>query len=239
MVRTRARGAARQHRRRTGRGARAPGKAAWRRRRGPSPAGRLRLRRHGRLRAARRAGRTQIHPRRGRHRRRQDARLYRPGQPLGREEPGSGLDQHLHAKPPAPDRYRARPPFPRSGQEREQGGGPQGPRKLSLPAEPRGSGQPPDRPGQGSHRPWPDGALGGQHAGRRHDRRRFSRLAFTTSGICPHPWPCRQARRMHLFVLPPLPQMLHREDGAAREKGRDRRRQPRPGDDPSGARRSR
>ena len=44
---------------------------------------------------------------------------------------------------------------------------------------------------------------------------------------------------MRLFGLPPLPQMLHREDGAAREKGRDRRRQPRPGDDPGGARRSR
>ena len=38
---------------------------------------------------------------RGRHRRRQDAGLYRAGQPVGREEPGRGLDLDLHPQPAA------------------------------------------------------------------------------------------------------------------------------------------
>ena len=47
--------------------------------------------------------------------------------------------------------------------------------------------------------------------------------------------PRRPARRMHLFRLPALPQLLHRAHHPARAAGRDRHRQPCAGDDPGGA----
>ena len=46
---------------------------------------------------------------RGRHRHRQDARLPRPSQRLGPEEPRHGVGQHLHPPPAAPDRRRDSP----------------------------------------------------------------------------------------------------------------------------------
>ena len=66
--------------------------------------GRLRRGRRRRLRAARNPRRPASRAGRGRHRNRQDARLPRACQPVGRKEPRQRVDQHLHPPPAAPDR---------------------------------------------------------------------------------------------------------------------------------------
>ena len=67
--------------------------------------------------------------------------------------------------------------YPDPGEEGAQGRGAQGAGELSLPAEPRGGGARPGDAAAGCGGARADGALGAGDARRRHDRRRFSRLA--------------------------------------------------------------
>ena len=76
--------------------------------------------------------------RRGRDRGRQDAWLHRAGKPVGREEPGLGVDLDLYPQPADPDRRRTRPALPRPGAEAPPRRRPQGAREFPLPAELRG-----------------------------------------------------------------------------------------------------
>ena len=76
--------------------------------------GGLRVGRRRSLRPARRRRRAAFRAGRGGHRRRQDAGLYRAGQPVGRDQRRAGLDFHLHPQPAAPDRRRARPALSRT-----------------------------------------------------------------------------------------------------------------------------
>ena len=102
-----------------------------------------------------------------------------------------------------------------------QGRAAQGPRELPVPAEPGGGGR---RPAQlqppYAHGAGPDGALGAPPPATATCR------AATSPAGCPI-WSAaaadhdagRPARRMHLFRLPALPQLLHREQ---RPRGRAR-----------------
>ena len=181
-----------------------------------------------------RGGQAQRRAGRGRHRRRQDPGLCRAGLAVGREERRAGLDLHLHPQPAAPDRPRARPAAPRFGREAPPGRDPQGPRELSLPAELPGSGDAHRARARERRRPRPAGALGAGQPRRRHDRRRPAGLAARPSGPRPHHAARRPARRMHLFGLRALPQVLRRTHDPPRAPGRHRDRQPRAGDDPGG-----
>ena len=216
------------------------GPAARPRRRGAARAGRVRRPGVRRVPAPGAQGRAPHRARRGRHRRRQDPRLHRPGQRLGREEPGSGVDQHVYPQPPAPVGFRVGPPVSGRGRKGGEGGRPQGPGELLLPAQFRRSGGPVARARR--HRRGglgADGALGPGQPRRRHGGRRLSGLA----GRSPRPradgGPHRQPRRVHLFGLRPLPEVLHRALDPAGPAGPDRRRQPRPGHGAGGARRRR
>ena len=176
---------------------------------------------------------------RSRDRRRQDAGLCRPGEPVGREERRAGLDRDLHPQPAAPDRQRARPAAPRFGREAPPRGDPQGPRKLSLPAELPGGGDA-HRPGaRERRRPRPAGALGAGQPRRRHDRRRPARLAARPAGPGPHHPPRRPPRRMHLLGLRALQEVLRRAHHPPRPPGRHRDRQPCAGDGAGGDGRAR
>ena len=192
-----------------------------------------------RVRAAPANRRTRGGHRRGRHGRRQDAGLHRAGQPVGREEQGSGLDQHLHPQPPAPGRPGTRPPGARPGRQARARRRAQGPRELRLPAQSRRGRQHRRRPAQRGDPPGPRRPLGRGHPRRRHDRRRLPGLARGAAGRRPHPRPRRPARRVRPCRLPPLPEVLHRALHPPRALGRPRGRQPRARPDPDGARRRR
>ena len=106
---------------------------------------------------------------------------------------------------------------------------PQGPRELSLPAQPRrrDAGRL-CRPGGD---PRPAGrALGRLHPRRRHGRRRLARLAAEPVPPGRRDGADRPARRMRLCRLPALPPLLHRARRAGRARGRPRHRQPCAGD---------
>ena len=239
MVGIRARAAGWQHPRRGGRSAPSARRNPGRRRRA-SPAT-IGLRRGGerRLSPARPARRSARCSGGSRHRRRQDARLYRAGQPVGRKERRCGMDFDLHAQPPASDRLRARPAVPRPGGKDPPRCDAQGARELSLPAQLRGqcrgSADAPPRRG-GARAP---SALDRRDARRRHGGRRSSRLAARIGGPRANLGARRPARRMHPFRLPALSSLLHREKRAARPARAHRRCQPCAGDDPGGARRAR
>ncbi len=237
MGRAAARAAAGQPARRAARGPPAPCPADRRRSqhgRGAADPERLCVGRQPSFRAARAGGQAQRGAGRGRHRRRQDPGLCGPCLAVGGEERRAGVDRHLHPQPATPDRQRARPPAPRFGREAPPGGDPQGPRELSLPVELPGS--------RDAHRPRPRerrrlgpfSALGAGQPRRRHDRRRPAGLAARSSGPQPHHPPGRPARRVHLFGLRALPEVLRRAHHPPRPPGRHRDRQPRAGDDPGG-----
>ncbi len=229
---TAARAAALQPSGRAARGAPAAGPDGLGRRqhrRGAADTERLRLGRRPGLRAARARGPAQRRAGRGRHGRRQDPGLCRAGEPVGREERRAGLDRHLHPQPAAPDRQRARPPAPRFGREAAQGGDPQGPRELSLPAELPGGGDAHRPRARERRRPRPAGALGAQQPRRRHGGRRPAGLAARPFGPRPHHAARRPARRMHLLGVRALPEVLRRTHHPPRPPGRHRDRQPRAG----------
>ena len=237
--RARAPAAAGERTRRTRRSEAPPRRPARSRSRGPSGPGGFHLRAHGGIRPARSRGRPGRRDRRGRHRRGQDGRLYRAGEPLGGTERRSGLDQHVHAQPAAPDRHRARPAPPRSGREAPPRGDPQGPGQLSVPPEPGGGAGARGHRCRGRHRARSGRALDRGDPGRRHGRRRFPCMARRSAGAAQHAGPRAPARRMHLLGLRALPQMLHRAHRAPRPAGRHRGRQPCAGDDPRRRRRDR
>ncbi len=121
------------------RGALAPRATARRRGRAAPATGRLRRRRHRRLCAARHPRPAPRGPRRSRDRRRQDARLYRAGKPVGREEPRLGVDLDLYPQFADPDRRRARPALSRPRRQAPTRRRPQGAGEFPVPAELRGS----------------------------------------------------------------------------------------------------
>ena len=173
-------------------------------------AGRLRLRRQRHVCAAAGARYAQLRARRGRYRNRQDPRLYRPGEPVGRAQWRTGMDQHLHAQSAEPNRPGTRPSVSRSPVESLQSGYPQGPRELSVPAQHGGGGRTVSRLAPARcGRSWPVGALGGGNP-RRRFRRRLSGLADRSGGDGRHHIAVGSARRMHLLILPALFEMLHR-----------------------------
>ena len=88
-------------------------------------------------------------------------------------------------------------------------------------------------------RPRPAGALGAGQPRRRHDRRRSAGLAARPGRPQPRRPPRRPARRVHLFGLRALPQMLRRAHHPPRPPGRHRDRQPCAGHDPGGDGRAR
>ena len=160
---------------------------------------------------------------------RQDPGLSRPRLALGRERGRRGLGLDLHQGAPAPARPRGPAAVPRRGGAAAQGGRPQGPRELSLPAQPRGRAAGRLRRPRRDPRPARR-ALGGLFEGRRHGRRR-------PAGLASDPVPPRRsdrahrpARRMRLCRLPALPQMLHRALGPGERRRRHRHRQPCSGD---------
>ena len=79
-----------------------------------------------RVRSRRGGGRAPRGAGRGRHRGRQDPRLHRAGEPLGRAQRGHGLALHVHAQPAAPDRPGARPALPGAQGQGREGGAAQG-----------------------------------------------------------------------------------------------------------------
>ena len=93
----------------------------------PAAAVRLRQRRQHRLHAARQSRHAEPRAGRSGYGRRQDAGLSGPGQPVGGEEPGDGVDFHIHPQPSASDRRRTGPAPHRSGGEVPQGGAAEGP----------------------------------------------------------------------------------------------------------------
>ena len=106
---------------------------------------------------------------------------------------------------------------------------PQGPRELSVPAQPRGRAAGRVRRAGGDPRAA-GRALGGLLQGRRHGRRRPARLAAEPVPPGRSDGADRPARRVRLCRLPALPPLLHRARRAGRARGRHRHRQPCAGD---------
>ena len=165
----------------------------------------------------------------GRHRDRQDARLSRAGVAVGRASRAARCGCR-----PSPRRCsgsstpRAEAVRRRRG-AREEDRRPQGPRELSVPAQPRGCAAGRVRRPRGDPRAA-GRALGGLQQGRRHGRRR-------PAGLAAEPVPPRRrdradrpARRMRLCRLPALSPLLHRARRAGEPRGRHRHRQSRFGD---------
>ena len=144
--------------------------------------GRLRRRRRRGLRATRNPRRSASRAGRGRHRNRQDARLPRARQRVGREEPRQRVDQHLHPPPAAPDRRGTDPSVPRPDRTAQARRGAQGPGELPLPAQPGGrAGRRHLGAGAGvGHPARPDCPLGAGHRRWRHPGGRSARLARRT-----------------------------------------------------------
>ena len=181
-------------------------------RRAATGPGGLRRRRGSRIRAARDPRRSAPGAGGGRHRHRQDPRLSGPRQPVGGEEPRRRVDQHLHPPSAAPDRRRTVTPVPRSVRPPQARGGPQGPRELSLPAEPGGRARSGDvAAGAGlGHPARPGLPLGAGDRRWRHPGRRSARLVCRIVRHRDDPGPRRSARRVHPCRLPALAALLRR-----------------------------
>ena len=156
------------------RGAGEVGRHARRRRRAATGPVGLCRRRLGRLRPAPDARRPASGARRSRDRHRQNVGLHRAGQPVGGEELGRRVDQHVHPPPAAADRRRVGPAVPRSGRTASPCGGAQGAGELPVPAEPgRRARSGDDRADAGlGHSARADRPLGAGQRRRRHPGRR-------------------------------------------------------------------
>ena len=183
----------------------------------------------GRLRAAPRRGRAECRARRSGHRRGQDHRLCRAGQPVGGEEQRRGLALDLHAQPAEPDRRRTRPALSGPGREGAQGRAAQGAGELSLPAQPRRRRRRRPHPPRGGGQSRPRGALADGDARRRAGRRRPAGLARRPDRPRPDRRAHRPPGRVRLRRLPPLQPLFRRTQRPARPARPHRRRQPRPG----------
>ena len=117
--------------------------------------------------------------------------------------------------------------FPDPAERKAQDRDPQGPRELSLPAQPRGRAAGRLRRPRRDPRPARR-ALGRLFEGRRHGRRRPAGLADLAVPPRRRRRPDRPARRMRLCRLPALPALLHRARRPRQPGRRSRHRQPRP-----------
>ena len=171
---------------------------------------------------------------RGGDRHGQDPGLSGARLPVGRAEPGGGVDIDLHPRAATSDRPREPFAVARSGRAQEEGGDPQGARELSVRPQSAGHGpggpvgeRRPDRSGVG-------GALGATYARRRHDGRGLSRLAAWP--VRPAGGPCGgggesggSAGRVRPRRLPALPHLFRRKDHPGQPPRGPSHRQPCPG----------
>ena len=159
-----------------------------------------------------------------RYRHRQDHRLYRASKPVGGTQPGHGMDFDLYQEPATPARSGTFAALSRSGGEGAQGGDPQGPGKLSVPAQFRGDRRP-GGAGRRRRHHRPRDALGAGKPRRRHGGGRLPRLARPKAcqyGGTGRRDADRPARRMRLQRLPAFQEMFHRARNPESAPGRHR-----------------
>ena len=179
-------------------------------------------------------GRAEHAARRSGHRDRQDARLSRAGVAVGGTVRRHGVGLDLHQGAAAAARRRGTEAVRRRGGAGAADRRAQGPRELSVPAQPRGCAAGRLRRAGGDSGAA-GRALGGLHQGRRHGRRRLAGLAAEPVPPRRRDRAHRSARRMRLCRLPALSPLLHRARRAGEPRGRHRHRQPCAGDGQCGA----